>query len=60
MIYRTTTFGNVKHHDHFYYDHQRWYKATTTLERSKHNAYTSDGKKYKFFRNNTLVQVEVK
>lgn len=60
MSYRTTTFGNIKQHNSFFYDKQRWYKATSTLERTKHNAHTSDGTRYKWFRSNTSVKVEVK
>ncbi len=59
MNYKTITFGNVKQHESFYYDQRRWYKNTSMLERTKHNAYTFDGTRYKWFSNNTQVKVEV-
>ncbi len=60
-MFRETTFGNVLHFKAFYYDKQRWYKNTSKLERTRHNAYSIDGKvRYKWFRNHTPVQVEMK
>ncbi len=60
MTFSNTTFGNVRKYDLFYYDNQRWCKATSALKLTRHNAYTTNGARYKLFRSNTQVKVEVR